>query len=122
MEPPQKNQMSTTVPTPSTVGSGCFTCRECGKEWHFDFFGHKPPFAPLLVFLEEAYVMRDPFPNPKQHSKQQAALFLGSKCSVCKEDVCQGKQCSLFYAKRFCMTCAASNKQHFPTEILKMLE
>jgi hypothetical protein len=29
---------------------GHFTCRQCGQEWHYDFFGHKPPFAPLLVY------------------------------------------------------------------------
>ncbi|ELR11555.1 uncharacterized protein ACA1_257550 [Acanthamoeba castellanii str. Neff] len=76
----------------------------------------------LLRFLEEAYVMRDPFPSPQQHQQQQAALFLGAKCSQCGDDVCQGKQCSLFYAKRFCMTCAAAHKPHFPPEIQKILE
>ena len=37
-----------------------------------------------------------------------------------RADVCQGKQCSLFYAKRFCMTCAAAHKPHFPPEIQKV--
>jgi hypothetical protein len=94
-------------------------------------------------------VIRDPFPSVQQHQQQQAALFLGAKCSQCGDgpslpapapgqlisrvfvagrgrralmyasDVCQGKQCSMFYAKRFCMTCAAANRQHFPPEIQK---
>ncbi|XP_028516506.1 cysteine-rich DPF motif domain-containing protein 1-like [Exaiptasia diaphana] len=81
-----------------------FTCR-------YDYYGRNPPFSKAVVLLEDAFVVQDPF------SPSQSHLTLGSKCSLCSIDVCVGQGCSLFYTKRFCISCAKKNLAEFPEEI-----
>mmetsp|Transcript_21306 Transcript_21306/g.36588 ORF Transcript_21306/g.36588 Transcript_21306/m.36588 type:complete len:108 (-) Transcript_21306:725-1048(-) len=88
-----------------------FVCNSCQFYSHCDYFGRKPPFFPRMVFLEEAYVIRDPFcPEPRP-------VFLGAHCVSCKEAVCPN--CSVFYGVRFCLSCANKTMEALPDEVQK---
>uniref|UniRef100_A0A8D2QU83 Cysteine-rich DPF motif domain-containing protein 1 n=1 Tax=Zosterops lateralis melanops TaxID=1220523 RepID=A0A8D2QU83_ZOSLA len=71
------------------------------------------------VFVEEAYVMKDPFTPDKDKF-----LIAESDCSLCSRAVCVGTnfkyKCSLlrlFYSKSFCLPCVKENLKTFPLEI-----
>ena len=40
--------------------------------------------------------------------------------SLCNRSVCISQKCSLFYTKRFCITCVKENWSKFPPEIAKV--
>ncbi|KAF2979769.1 hypothetical protein EK904_012793, partial [Melospiza melodia maxima] len=66
----------------------------------------------LVMLLEEACVMRDPFTPGKDKF-----LIIRSHCSLCSRAVCVGTNCSLFYSKSFCLPCVKENLKAFPLEI-----
>lgn len=77
-----------------------FLCALCGFESHVNYFGRKPPFNRGVVFLEDAFVIRNPgLGDPNR------PLCLGSHCVVCERVVCAASRCSLFYTKRICTLC-----------------
>lgn len=96
---------------------GLFTCYVCGMNEKYTYFGRRPKFAPDYSFLEDVYLLKDPFSSPNQKS----FLFLGSHCCLCNKMVCQSQECSLFFSKRFCLNCAHSNSREFPFEIQQEL-
>ncbi|XP_068134319.1 cysteine-rich DPF motif domain-containing protein 1 isoform X2 [Hyperolius riggenbachi] len=96
---------------------GIFECGLCGLSVPYTYFGQKPPSTQSVILLEECFIMMDPFTPDKDKF-----LVLGSPCSVCKRTVCVGTDCSLFYAKRFCLPCVTENKGEFPPEIQQDLE
>ncbi|XP_073478005.1 cysteine-rich DPF motif domain-containing protein 1 isoform X1 [Aquarana catesbeiana] len=96
---------------------GIFVCHLCGLSVPYTYFGQNPPHTHSVILLEECYVMMDPFTPEKEKF-----LVLGSVCSLCKQVVCIGTECSLFYSKRFCLPCVTKNKSEFPPEIRQDLE
>ena len=77
-----------------------FLCVLCGFESHVSYFGRKPPFTRSVVYLEDAFVIRNPgLGDPNR------PLCLGSHCVVCERVVCAASRCSLFYTKRICTSC-----------------
>ncbi|XP_071510790.1 cysteine-rich DPF motif domain-containing protein 1-like [Diadema antillarum] len=90
---------------------GVFECSLCSFTCPYDYYGRKPGFLKSIVLLEEAYVMRDPFTPENRH------LTVGGSCSVCNRTVCVGKDCSVFYTRRFCVDCVMKNLEEFPKEI-----
>ncbi|XP_012536003.1 cysteine-rich DPF motif domain-containing protein 1 [Monomorium pharaonis] len=102
---------STSQQTSTTNVGGTFTCSFCPLKEHYDYKGAKPPFARQLVYLEECYIMKDPFSLPNRGE----VLVLGADCSMCGHAVCLG--CSIFYTKRFCPKCASSNMQYLPPQL-----
>lgn len=80
------------------------------------FVGSSISFARAVTFNEDAYVMRDPFVPWAQN----AFVFLGAACSICLKPVCVN--CSVFYAKRFCIVCASDRLRHFPVEVQKKIQ
>lgn len=92
---------------------GIFTCIKCGLKEHYFYKGKYPPFNKKISFLEDSYVMKDPFSPPNKHQ----VLLLGSDCCLCNKAVCQSPDCSIFYTKRFCRSCALENFEHFPTAV-----
>ena len=83
-----------------------FECRVCRARHRFDYFGRRPPWCATVTFLEEAYVMRDPFVAPPRDRKSaRSPLCLGAPCRLCGRAVCSLPSCSLFYAVRMCRTC-----------------
>lgn len=94
-------------------GGGIFRCHICGLEEHYDYFGQKPAFLKKIIFTEDSYIMRNPFTPPRQND----FLLLGSKCSCCHNPVCQFQKCSIFYSRRYCMTCAKECCDSFPGAI-----
>ncbi|EFN87745.1 cysteine-rich DPF motif domain-containing protein 1 [Harpegnathos saltator] len=90
---------------------GTFACSFCSLKEHYDYKGTRPPFARQLVYLEECYVMKDPFSLPSRGE----VLVLGGDCSTCGHAVCLG--CSIFYTKRFCPKCASSNMHNLPNKL-----
>ncbi|XP_053574989.1 cysteine-rich DPF motif domain-containing protein 1 [Bombina bombina] len=96
---------------------GIFECQLCRLSVPYTYFGQKPPNTHSLVLLEESFIMKDPFSPDKD-----AFLILGSPCSLCNRVVCVGTECSLFYAKRFCLPCVLKNKDGFPPEIRQDLD
>ncbi|XP_018610503.2 cysteine-rich DPF motif domain-containing protein 1 [Scleropages formosus] len=89
-----------------------FLCELCGLTAPFSYFGQKPPSTRAVVFLEECFVMKDPFSPEKEKF-----LILGSSCSLCHRTVCVGTDCSLFYSKRFCLHCVNKYLDQFPQQI-----
>ncbi|XP_062599587.1 cysteine-rich DPF motif domain-containing protein 1-like [Saccostrea cucullata] len=65
--------------------------------------------------MEEAFVVKDPF------SADGGMITLGSSCCICGARVCLSQGCSLFYTKRFCLTCVKRNMKEFPMEITEKL-
>jgi len=61
--------------------------------------------------LEDAYVIRDPFSPSAGH------LTIGGNCCLCSKNVCMAQTCSIFYTKRFCISCVEKNIGEFPFEI-----
>jgi len=92
-----------------------FLCSSCGFECRYEYFGKKPPFSKSVVLLEDAYVIRDPFSPTAGH------LTLGGRCCLCSKDVCVAQTCSIFYTKRFCISCVEKNLEEFPDEVHKDL-
>ena len=90
---------------------GTWKCYVCNLEEHYDYKGNKPNFAKHLSFLEDCYIMKDPFSSPNKGE----ILILGADCTICKSSVCM--DCSIFYTKRFCKICALHNVQHFPDKL-----
>lgn len=86
-------------------------CAECGFEADAEYCGRAPPFQPGLVYLEDVYLRRDPF------TADARPLCLGGQCAACKRIVCCDVGCSLFYARRFCVSCAVANIARFPPEL-----
>ncbi|MBN3318996.1 CDPF1 protein, partial [Atractosteus spatula] len=91
---------------------GQFTCKFCDFSAPYTYYGQKPPNTRAIVLLEECFVMKDPFsPNKEKF------LVLGSHCSLCGKTVCVGTECSLFYTKRFCLSCVREHLEEFPQQI-----
>jgi hypothetical protein len=98
-----------------------FSCESCNLTEKCDYFGRQPPFARKIQFTENCFVMKDPFsPPPSSQSNKSSSeyfLVLGANCEICAKTFCKGAECSLYYSKTFCLTCAKANIQQFPLEI-----
>ncbi|KAK2547499.1 Cysteine-rich DPF motif domain-containing protein 1 [Acropora cervicornis] len=88
-----------------------FSCSSCAFECHYEYFGKKPPCSKSVMLLEDAYVIRDPFSPSAGH------LTIGGNCCLCSKNVCMAQTCSIFYTKRFCISCVEKNIGEFPFEI-----
>jgi len=95
-----------------------FKCSSCSLYETYDYFGQTPPFSPAITFMEKTYVKKDPF------SPAGRGLFivLGSHCALCDNTFCQSSECSIFYTKRFCISCVKKNTIEFPPEILQEIK
>lgn len=93
-----------------------FACSFCTLNEKYDYRGTKPPFQKHVIYLEECYVMKDPFTA----LNQREALVLGGDCYFCKKSVCL--DCSIFYTKRFCKICALDNIQDLPLQLHKKIK
>ena len=104
-----------------------FTCGICNFTSPYTYFGRKPPTTrSRMVLLEDAYLIKNPFIDPRQALKSTVSgkpthppLILGSDCSVCRVPVCVAIQCSYFYIKRFCKECMTEYLDHFPEQVKK---
>jgi hypothetical protein len=96
-----------------------FLCRECSMSELVHYFGKKPPFVRNVEFLEDAYIMKDPFSAPPARNGKRSFteyfLVIGSNCKICESPVC--KDCSVFYSNTFCIHCAYAHVSQFPVEI-----
>jgi len=104
-----------------------FTCGICNFTSPYTYFGRKPPSSKSrMVLLEDAYVIKNPFIDPRQTEKVTVSgkpihppLILGSHCSVCRAPVCVAVECSYFYTKRFCKECMEEYLELFPEQVRK---
>lgn len=98
-----------------------FICENCAFNEACDYKGLQPPFAKKINFLEECYVMQDPFSPPpgklSDKSNSEYFIVLGADCSSCQKVVCAASTCSIFYAKTVCLQCAYRLVKDFPLEI-----
>lgn len=92
---------------------GTFHCQGCGLTETYHYYGRKPPFHKGVTFLEDCYLLRDPF----QSDSGGSFLLLGAECTACSRVVCQATTCSIFYTKRFCVNCANATIEEFPPEM-----
>ena len=104
-----------------------FTCGICNFTSPYTYYGRKPPSTKSrMILLEDAYVIKNPFVDPRQSEKATVSgkpvhppLILGSHCSVCRSPVCVAVECSYFYTKRFCKECMEEYLEHFPEQVRK---
>ena len=91
-----------------------FRCSLCEFECTADYVGRTPPWNRSIVFIEEAYVVRDPLGDAAH------PVCVGAACAACGKQVCAMPACSLFYAKRICMACARTPavQEQLPAEVL----
>lgn len=93
-----------------------FACHACGLSEQCEYRGCRPPFpgAGSVRLLEPtSYVMRDPWAAPGRGQ----LLLLGSDCALCGRPVCQDATCSVFFARRFCLSCARARAEEFPQQL-----
>lgn len=90
---------------------GNFTCQLCRLKEKYDYVGTKPPFARPVTFLEDCYIMRDPFSAVNRGQ----VLILGAHCHYCEIAVCM--DCSMFYVNRICAKCLCNKKSEFPSNL-----
>ncbi|CAB0043708.1 unnamed protein product [Trichogramma brassicae] len=93
------------------ASGGIWKCKYCSLEEYYDYKGMKPPFAKHLKMLEDCYIIKDPF----SISNKCEVLVLGANCSICKCSCCM--ECSIYYYKRFCKSCAIKNSHCFPSKL-----
>lgn len=104
-------------PVPEKIA---FYCKECSMSELVHYYGKKPPFVKNVEFLEEVFIMRNPFKMPPSRHFNSSSftehfLVIGSKCNLCGLDFC--KECSIYYSKTFCVRCAHKHVSQFPLEI-----
>lgn len=96
-----------------------FLCSRCQMNEKVDYFGKSPPFTKNIEFLEECYIMKDPFTaQPSRNGTRSFTeyfIVLGSHCKMCSLIVC--RDCSIYYNFTFCLICAHSEISRFPLEI-----
>ncbi|NXD96710.1 CDPF1 protein, partial [Chaetorhynchus papuensis] len=85
---------------------GEFKCELWELSAPYTYYGQMPPNSHLIVLLEEAYIMKDPF-TPDRISSSSLGLIA----------VCVAEQCVLFYSKRFHLPCVKEKLKAFPLEI-----
>ncbi|XP_015366487.1 PREDICTED: cysteine-rich DPF motif domain-containing protein 1 [Diuraphis noxia] len=95
-----------------------FVCKNCNLTERYDCFNNRVSFNRNIGTKVDYYLARDPF-SPL--SKRQF-LILGSVCSICDKDVCIKPECSIFYSKFFCSTCARKYITNFPTSIQEKIK
>ncbi len=99
-----------------------FKCQNCDLQEEYDYFGKRPPFANKITFNENCYVMKDPFsPAPEQEKSTNSEYFiaLGADCAKCNGPICRGPECSFYYLKSYCLSCASAGGtlNMFPLEV-----
>ncbi|KAA0201797.1 hypothetical protein HAZT_HAZT003523 [Hyalella azteca] len=104
---------NTTAKDAAESDAGTFSCSCCGLTERYAYFGRNPRFLKNIVFLEDCYVIEDPFSGARNDS----FTVTGSHCVACSARVCQSPDCSVFYSKRFCLNCARKNIHEMPTEM-----
>jgi hypothetical protein len=77
------------------------TCSVCQASYPYDYFGRRPPFAPSFTFLEDSFLLKDPFSD----AIANAVVCVGSRCGACWTTVCASPGCSIFYSVRMCAVC-----------------
>lgn len=90
-----------------------FECYNCNLKEKYEYYGKTMPYNKFINFKDNCYFIRDPF-SPLD--TRQFLLF-GSDCSVCKNQVCQDSECSIFYKDWFCLQCASKHLEKFPAEL-----
>ncbi|EDW24188.1 GL23522 [Drosophila persimilis] len=95
-----------------------FRCSACDMHELVHYFGRQPPFALGIKYLEDTYVMRDPFqpPPPRWQSKPEYYIAMGSKCSSCSKVVCKDGACSFYYTRTVCLPCGKAELKDWPVE------
>lgn len=93
------------------VEQDLFVCSLCDLHAPYRYYGSKPKGSRKVVFIEEVYVMDNPFSQDKE------LLVLGGHCSICNCCVCVDETCSLFHGKRFCTSCIQRDDGSIPHEL-----
>lgn len=93
---------------------GQFQCKHCGNEYKFENHSKFKKETMQFFMLEDVYYIRDPF-----EETSKIPMILGGNCSICSESVCISPKCSIFYTKRYCLSCLIENVHNFPEEIRK---
>ncbi|RLV93456.1 hypothetical protein DV515_00013446, partial [Chloebia gouldiae] len=110
---------------------GKFKCELCELSAPYTYYGWTSPNSHsiseitdfisamairiLVVLLEEACVIKDPFTPDKDKF-----LIIRSHCSLCSRAVCVGTDCYLFYSKSFCLPRMKENIKAFSVKIQNM--
>lgn len=98
-----------------------FVCKICDFKMPCEYKGKTPRFAKNIQFIEECYVIQDPFSPPPGHLSSKSTcehfIVMGSDCTYCGRSVCQLNSCSIFYRKTYCSDCAYQLLPTFPVEV-----
>lgn len=87
-----------------------FQCSTCPLKEKFDYFGNHPPKMRDFKFVENCYVMVDPFVPPNRGEY----LVLGAHCVKCNRTVCKDASCSFYFGGTYCVKCAKESVKGFP--------
>nr|CAD7586236.1 unnamed protein product [Timema genevievae] len=68
---------------PAQIEGGEFVCSTCGLTEHYTYKGKQPPFCKKISFIDDSYVMKDPFSPPNKNQ----FLLLGSDCHLCNKQL-----------------------------------
>lgn len=90
-----------------------FECSRCSFKEKYQYYGSNPPTAKNYIFLEDSYVIENPFLPPKQGD----LIVLGSHCVICKNSICKDTSCSIYYGGTYCIECAKSRTTMFPKTV-----
>lgn len=112
-----KPDISEETSAPSKVDIKFFECSTCILRVQFEYFGKDPPWYKNYRLMEEAYVIEDPFSPPKQNK----IIILGAHCVKCNRIVCKDSTCSIYFEGTYCIKCAKSNMDLFPTSVQSKL-
>lgn len=85
-----------------------FKCVVCRFQCHYETFGRVWRPMPVLEFVENVYMLRDPL-RASSATGVLWPLVIGAKCAQCNSDVCMSKGCSAFVSqRRACATCSGN--------------
>lgn len=129
MEEPLENEASSAITQPDAkakteevdeIPKPQFKCTNCDFHEEYDYLGRQPPFANKIKFNEPSYVMKDPFAAAPEHAKttnSEYFIALGANCTKCERPICRGQDCSFYYLKTYCLSCAGGIVNVFPLEV-----
>ncbi|CAG2057684.1 unnamed protein product, partial [Timema podura] len=101
---------------PAQIEGGEFVCSTCGLTEHYTYKGKQPPFCKKISFIDDSYVMKDPFspPNKNQFLLLGCLAFLETLPLVFSSDCTTFPRNCFFGFFELLTKWEVSNEDRFP--------